>query len=43
MWNSRVTTGSYAGAIEVPMDTQLTVTFGGLGAVTTRLVHKDGA
>jgi 2-keto-4-pentenoate hydratase len=35
-----VTTGSYAGAIEVPLDELLTVTFGGLGAVTTKLVCK---
>jgi len=35
-----VTTGSYAGAIEVPLDELLTVTFGDLGAVTTKLVRK---
>jgi 2-keto-4-pentenoate hydratase len=34
-----VTTGSYAGAIEVPLDELLTVTFGDLGAVTTKLVR----
>ncbi|MET0682661.1 MAG: 2-keto-4-pentenoate hydratase [Casimicrobiaceae bacterium] len=35
-----VTTGSYAGAIEVPLNELLTVTFGNLGAVTTKLVRK---
>lgn len=35
-----ITTGSYAGAIEVPMDKELTVTFGDLGVVTTKLVRK---
>ena len=35
-----VTTGSYAGAIEVPMDEMLTVTFGELGTVTTKLVRS---
>lgn len=35
-----ITTGSYAGAIEVPMDESLTVSFGGLGAITVKLVHK---
>ena len=34
-----VTTGSYAGAIEVPMEESLTVTFGDLGALTTKLVR----
>jgi 2-keto-4-pentenoate hydratase len=35
-----VTTGSYAGAIEVPMNERLTVAFGDLGAVTVELVRK---
>lgn len=35
-----VTTGSYAGAIEVPMNETLTVTFGDLGAITTKFVRK---
>jgi 2-keto-4-pentenoate hydratase len=34
-----VTTGSYAGAIEVPMDESLTVAFGSLGAIATKLVR----
>jgi 2-keto-4-pentenoate hydratase len=34
-----ITTGSYAGAIEVPMDKELTVAFGNLGVVTTRLIR----
>ena len=34
-----VTTGSYAGAIEVPLDVPLVVTFGDLGAVATTLVR----
>jgi len=33
-----VTTGSYAGAIEVPLDVPLVVTFGDLGALATTLV-----
>ena len=33
-----VTTGSYAGAIEVPLGEPLVVTFGDLGAVATTLV-----
>ena len=35
-----ITTGSYAGAIEVPMNERLTITFGDLGAVTVELVRK---
>jgi 2-keto-4-pentenoate hydratase len=35
-----VTTGSYAGAIEVPMNEMLTVTFGHLGTVMAELVRK---
>ena len=35
-----VTTGSYAGAIEVPMNEALTITFGDLGAITIRLVSS---
>jgi 2-keto-4-pentenoate hydratase len=34
-----VTTGSYAGAIEVPMNEMLTVTFGELGAISTKLIR----
>ncbi len=34
-----VTTGSYAGAIEVPLEETLTVTFGDLGAISTKLVR----
>jgi 2-keto-4-pentenoate hydratase len=36
-----VTTGSYAGAIDVPLDVSLTVTFGNLGAIPTKLVRKQ--
>jgi 2-keto-4-pentenoate hydratase len=35
-----VTTGSYAGAIEVPLDTPLAVQFGDLGAIEVTLVRK---
>jgi 2-keto-4-pentenoate hydratase len=35
-----VTTGSYAGAIEVPLATALTVQFGDLGAIGLTLVRK---
>ena len=35
-----VTTGSYAGAIEVPVDTNLVVQFGDLGAIELTLVRK---
>ena len=38
-----VTTGSYAGAIEVPLATPLTVRFGDLGAIGLTLVRKAAA
>jgi 2-keto-4-pentenoate hydratase len=34
-----VTTGSYAGAIEVPLGQPLTVTFGELGVISIELVR----
>jgi 2-keto-4-pentenoate hydratase len=38
-----VTTGSYAGAVDVPLDAPLTVTFGELGSVDTRLREQAPA
>lgn len=34
-----VTTGSYAGALEMPMNTKLTIMFGGLGDIVCELVR----
>jgi 2-keto-4-pentenoate hydratase len=34
-----VTTGSYAGALEMPLDTKLTIMFGGLGDITCELMR----
>jgi 2-keto-4-pentenoate hydratase len=33
-----VTTGSYAGIVQVPIDTPLTVEFGGVGSLSVRFI-----
>jgi len=34
-----VTTGSYCGAVDVPLDTPLTVDYGGLGTLSATLTR----